>query len=174
MSLIPVFEIGLWNAWIFIIPLFAIHVVSLRVLKSRGVEGQPSKIMMIIFLILHFLPIFILLILDIMWLIAGFIVYLIGMFFVIMAIIDFATSPIDKPVTTGIFRFSRNPMYIGGIFIFLGIAIMSASWVYGIIILIWLILMINSIAKEESQCLKKYGKAYSDYMSKTHRWFGFP
>lgn len=174
MLLIPVFEIGLWNAWIFIIPLLAIHVATRRVLKSRDGEGQPGKIMMIIFLVLHILPIFLPLNLDTIWFYVGFIVYLVGMFFIIMAIIGFATNSVDKPVTTGIFRISRNPMYIGGLRIFIGIAIMSISWIYVVIILIWLILMIKGIPKEESQCLKKYGEAYQDYMDKTPRWIGIP
>jgi protein-S-isoprenylcysteine O-methyltransferase Ste14 len=104
----------------------------------------------------------------------GFILYLVGMIFVVMAIIGFATTPADKPVTKGIFRISRNPMYIGGIRIFLGIALISLSWIYAIFVLIWVILIIKSIKKEEAECLKKYGDAYYDYMNKTSRWIGFP
>ena len=114
------------------------------------------------------------LVLDVIWFYVGLIVYLFGMVFVIMAIVGFASSPVDKPVTTGIFRITRNPMYIGGIFIFIGIAIVSLSWIYLMIILIWLILMISSISKEESECLKKYGEAYRDYMKRTPRWIGLP
>lgn len=174
MSLIPVFEIGLWNAWIFIIPLLAIHIVTERVLRVRGTEGQPSRIMMIVFLLLHFLPLLMPLRLDSIWFYAGFIVYLFGLIFVVMAIISFATSAVDKPVINGIFHITRNPMYIGGIFIFLGIAIVSISWIYTILILIWLILMIKSISKEEAQCLNKYGDEYKAYMDKTPRWIEFP
>ena len=58
MSIIPEFGIGLWNTWIFILPLLTVHVVTSKILKSRGAEGQPSKSMMIIFLLLHILPLF--------------------------------------------------------------------------------------------------------------------
>jgi protein-S-isoprenylcysteine O-methyltransferase Ste14 len=164
MTLIPVFEIGLWNAWILIIPLLAIHIATRHVLKPRGGEGQPGKTMMIIFLVLYILPIFMPLNFDTIWFYVGFIVYLVGMFFVIIAIIGFATTSVNKPVTTGILRISRNPMYIGGPRIFIGIAIMSMSRIYVTIILIWLILMIKGPPKEESQCLNKYGTAYCEYM----------
>lgn len=174
MFLIPVFEIGLWNAWIFIIPLLVIHIVTECVLRSRGAEAQPSKPMMIIFLLLHILPFFMPLNFDTIWFYFGLIVYLVGIFFVIMTIIGFATTSADQPVTKGIFRISRNPMYIGGIKIFLGIAILSMSWIYAIIVLIWLILMIKSIKLEEAQCLKKYGELYREYMNKSSRWIGFP
>ena len=174
MSIIPTIELGLWNAWIFIIPLLIIHIVSTRGLRARGAEGQPGKIMMIVFLLLHILPIFLPLNFDTIWFYVGLIVYIVGMVFVIMAIIGFATTPADKPVTKGIFRISRNPMYIGGIRIFIGKAIVSMSWIYVIIIAAWLILMVTSIKKEEAQCLKKYGEAYRKYMKRTYRWMGFP
>jgi protein-S-isoprenylcysteine O-methyltransferase Ste14 len=174
MSIIPAFELGWLNAWIFIIPLLALHVVTGRVLGSRGAEGQPSKIMMIIFLLLHIFPFIMPLNFDTIWFYVGLIVYLVGMVFVILAIIGFAATSVDKPVTTGIFRITRNPMYFGGIFIFLGIALVSLSWIYAIFVLIWLILMIKSISKEESQCLKKYGEAYRKYMNRIPRWIGIP
>ena len=174
MSIIPAFELGWWNAWIFIIPLLAVHVATGRVLGSRGAEGQPSKIMMIIFILLHIFPIIMPLNFDTYWFYVGLIVYLAGMVFVILAIIGFATTQVDKPVTTGIFLISRNPMYISGIGIFLGIVLVSLSWIYAIIVLIWFILMIKSISKEESQCLKKYGEEYREYMNRTPRWIGLP
>ncbi len=173
MSLIPVFEIGLWNAWIFIIPLFAIHIVTGRVLGKRGAEGQPSKVMMIIFILLHIIPFVLPLDLDSIGFYIGVIAYLISMIFIVSALAGFATTAVDKPVTTGIFRYTRNPMYVGGIFFFFGIALVSMSWIYAIVVFIWLILMIKSISKEESQCLKKYGEAYRKYMAKTPRWIGF-
>ena len=58
MSLIQAFEIGFWNAWVFIVPLFVIHAVSERILRSRGAGGQSGKIMILMFLVLHILPIF--------------------------------------------------------------------------------------------------------------------
>jgi protein-S-isoprenylcysteine O-methyltransferase Ste14 len=173
MLLIPDFKIGLWNAWIFIIPLLAIHIVSVRVLNARGAETQPGKSMMIIFLLLHIIPFFMPLSLDTFWFYIGFIVYLFGIILLIMAIIGLASSSKDKPVTKGIFRITRNPMYISGIFLFLGIAAVSMSWIYAIIILIWFFLMVNSISEEESECLKKYGPAYREYMDRTPRWIGF-
>ena len=42
MSLIPTFEIGFWNAWIFIIPLFVMHIINARVFACRGAVGQSG------------------------------------------------------------------------------------------------------------------------------------
>lgn len=53
----------------------------------------------------------------------------------------------------------------------LGIA--SYSWIYVLITGLWLIFIhIQGIPKEKSECLKKYGKAYREYMNKTSKWIG--
>ena len=66
-------------------------------------------------------------------------------------------------------------MYFSGLLIFLGIGIASFSWIYVLIIIIWLILIhVRGITEEESECLKKYGKAYREYMNKASKWIGIP
>lgn len=92
-----------------------------------------------------------------------------------LAIYSFATTPKDKPVTKGVFRFSRNPMYLGGFTFFIGIGLMSVSWIYILITVLWLILLhVIDITIEEYQCIEKYGKEYQEYMNRTPRWVGLP
>lgn len=173
MSLIQSFEIGVWNAWVFIIPLLVIHTVSEHILRSRGAGGQSGKIMILMFLILHMLPIFMPLKLDSIWFMVGFILYIFGMIFIVVTLHSFATTPVGKPVTKGVFRISRNPMYFSGLLIFLGIGIASFSWIYVLITILWLIFIhVRGIPDEESECLKKYGKAYREYINKTSKWIG--
>jgi len=38
VSLVPDFELGLWNAWIFMLPVIAITVFGPRILGERGCE----------------------------------------------------------------------------------------------------------------------------------------
>ena len=53
----------------------------------------------------------------------------------------------------------------------LGIA--SYSWIYVLITGLWLIFIhIQGIPEKESECLKKYGKAYREYKNKTSKWIG--
>jgi protein-S-isoprenylcysteine O-methyltransferase Ste14 len=175
MSLIPIFEIGLWNAWIFIIPLFFMHIINARVFARRGAGGQSAKILIVIFLILHILPVFLPLKLNTIWFYAGLIFYIVGTTMEFLAIYGFATTPIDKPVIKGIFRYSRNPMYFGGFIFFIGISLISISWIYFLIALIWMILLhIMDVPVEESECIKKYGPDYMEYMKRTSRWIGLP
>ena len=174
MSLVPTFEIGVWNAWIFVIPVFFMHLVNARVFKRRGAGGQHG-ILIAIFLILHILPVFLPLKLNTMWFYAGLIFCIVGMTMSFLGIYGFATTPIDKPVTKGIFRYSRNPMYLVGFIFCLGISLVSASWIYFLIALTWLILIhVMEVPVEESECIKKYGTGYIEYMEKTPKWLGIP
>jgi len=52
--------------------------------------------------------------------------------------INFATTPMNKPITKGIYRYSRNPMFIGWFLIYFYIAIASISWVYLMIIMFFI------------------------------------
>jgi protein-S-isoprenylcysteine O-methyltransferase Ste14 len=176
MSLIPTFEIGLWNAWLFLIPVFVMHVINARVFTRRGAGGQSGKIpYIVLFLILHILPVFLSLKLDTIWFYAGLVFYIVGITIVFLAIHSFATTPNDKPVSKGIFRYSRNPMYLGGFIFIIGISLVSISWVYFLIALIWvLITHVVEIPVEESECTKKYGTVFTEYMEKTPKWLGIP
>jgi len=176
MSLIPEFELGLWNAWIFLIPLFIMHIINARVFARRGAGGQSGKIpYIVLFLILQILPVFLPLKLNTIWFYAGLVFYIVGMTMGFLAIYAFATTPVDKPVIKGIFRYSRNPMYLGGFILVIGISLVSISWIYFLIALIWMIIThFMEIPVEESECTKKYGTDYIEYMKKTPKWLGIP
>ena len=176
MSLIPEFELGLWNAWIFLIPLFIMHIINARVFARRGAGDQSGKIpYIVLFLILQILPVFLPLNLNTIWFYAGLIFYIVGTTMGFLAIYAFATTPVDKPVSKGIFRYSRNPMYLGGFILFIGISLVSISWIYFLIALIWMIIThVMEIPVEESECTKKYGTDYIEYMKKTPKWLGIP
>jgi protein-S-isoprenylcysteine O-methyltransferase Ste14 len=101
--------------------------------------------------------------------------YLIGIIIGFLAIYRFAVTPIDKPVIMGIFHYSRNPMYLGGFIFFIGIGLVCVSLIYLLITLIWGVLLhVIDIPIEESECVKKYGKDYMEYMKRTPRWIGIP
>jgi protein-S-isoprenylcysteine O-methyltransferase Ste14 len=171
MSLIPTFEIGFWNAWIFLIPLFFMHIINARIKTG----GPSVKILIVIFLFLHILPVFLRLELNTIWFYAGLIFYIVGTTIGYLAIYGFAATPIDKPVSKGVFRYSRNPMYLGGFILFIGISLVSISWIYFLIALIWIIsIHVTGVPFEESECIQKYGTGYMEYMGKTAKWLGIP
>lgn len=109
--------------------------------------------------------------------------YYIGMFFFILGLVIEAFTMYSfanhKGLTiTGIHRFSRNPVYVGWLTVFLGLTIMGwteSSWKFGFLFyflisfpyLHWTILL------EEKFLLKKYGQTYQEYLEKTPRYIGF-
>jgi protein-S-isoprenylcysteine O-methyltransferase Ste14 len=197
MSLIPEFELGLWNAWILVLSLF-LSVLVLTPLIARvfftGNEKpaessrshNPSglfniqekrlyKIAMVITFASYFYSIFLPLRLGPPWFYAGLVVYLVGVLFGIMAQIGFATPPLDEPATKGVYRSSRNPMYFGTFLIYIGISIACLSWIFLLIAVVGMILDNNVfVIAEERWCLEKYGDAYREYMNKTPKWIGIP
>jgi protein-S-isoprenylcysteine O-methyltransferase Ste14 len=108
------------------------------------------------------------------WFYAGLSIYVIGMVFGFIAIINFGTAPLDEPVTYGVYRISRHPMYFSMFLIFIGIGGASTSWVFLLLTVIWLLLSDRGVIAEERWCLETYGDIYREYMNRTPRWIGPP
>lgn len=80
-------------------------------------------------------------------------------------------QPALKLVTTGPYRFTRNPMYLGMIIILLGLGLMfSLEW--GIILtpFLWLAFDRLVVAREETYLTTKFGEPYRDFLTRTRRW----
>jgi len=183
MSLIPAFELGLWNAWIFILPIIILSVIWSMILGKRG-SGEDlgltkkKKILFSIYPSISFASyaytIFLPLKLGTIWFYAGLLVYLLGMFIWILAMLSFYTTPVEKPVTKGVYSISRNPQYVGDFFINISISIACLSWIFLLVAIVNLFLLRNFVVAEEHFLLDKYGNAYRDYMNRTPRWIGLP
>lgn len=84
-------------------------------------------------------------------------------------------SPEEKTefVTGGVYRFSRNPAFLGFDLLYLGIALMFASWP------LWLVtafaaamLHAQIVCVEEPFLAQTFGGAYRDYCRHVCRYFG--
>lgn len=74
-------------------------------------------------------------------------------------------------VTNGLYRISRNPMYLGFILILIGIAIMMRSLAPFAIIPVFLVAIEKRfVIIEERMLAEKFGMQYTDYTQKTRRW----
>ncbi|MBB12645.1 MAG: hypothetical protein CMC78_00545 [Flavobacteriaceae bacterium] len=80
-------------------------------------------------------------------------------------------TKVSKLVTTGIFKYSRNPMYLGMIFVIISTSIFYLNY-YSIITPFIFYFWINrfQIKREEIFLAKKFGKEYLSYKSKTRKW----
>jgi protein-S-isoprenylcysteine O-methyltransferase Ste14 len=96
------------------------------------------------------------------------------MIFTIVAIHNFATSPEDKVITEGLYRFTRNPTYIGMILTQIGLGIACTSWLYLLLTVALMILFNANLSAEERYCLYRFGDDYRKYKNRTPRWIGIP
>jgi len=189
MSIIPAFEIGIWNAWIPML-YFPLHPLIMIVAHKLVGVGDINKkmgdvpytntekkmfISMVILMLLAFIySIFLPLKAGTSWFYAGLPVYLIGLCMFMVAIVNIATTPEGKPFTQGAYHYSRHPMIFWGNIMHLGVSIASASWAFLLFSVVVTISFNYLVIAEERGCLKHYGDAYRNYMNKTPRWIGIP
>lgn len=77
----------------------------------------------------------------------------------------------DKLVMDGMFRFSRNPMYLGFVLALLGISIILGTFSSLVITLIFFLITDRwYIQFEENVMKQKFGINYEEYKSLTRRW----
>lgn len=76
-----------------------------------------------------------------------------------------------KLVTSGPFKFSRNPIYVGLVMVTTGLFLAVRSYMLPIA-LVQIIFFYRSIQKEERMLEKYFGKEYLEYKSRTPRFLG--
>jgi len=189
MSLTPEFESGFWNAWIFMVPYLLVMLLCILVMWKKGAPSGPARVpckskttllvaslSKIIYFPAVLYSVFLPLQLGTIWFYVGLPITLIGLVGSIVVLVDWVITSAGQPVTRGIYRYSRHPMYVTGVFIFLGVSIISASWVFMLLTIIFGVGVTRpySVKIEEAQCLGHYGVAYREYMNRTPRWIGIP
>jgi protein-S-isoprenylcysteine O-methyltransferase Ste14 len=187
MQLIPVFRIGILNAWIFVacylLLSYSLMLINkeaskrlgnppdMKLTKKEKVLGNISNIIIyIVFLYTIFLPFK----LETAWFYLGLPIFILGLSILTITIINFLTTPLNQPVTKGIYHYSRHPGYISIFLVLIGIGIATASWIILLVVIIFLILANIVVNSEERYCKEKYGDTYKEYLNRTPRWIGIP
>jgi protein-S-isoprenylcysteine O-methyltransferase Ste14 len=190
MSLIPAFEIGIWNAWILqvvfylsmFIPDFFLDKEEKNRTKRMSMFALYTKIEKLLALSTHvvFMPlvfiysIFLPLKTGSAWLYAGLLIFVVSLLISVATLFNIASSSVDQPVTKGAYRISRHPMYFSGFLMFISIAISCASWIVFLCGVIWIIIWQIVVPTEERLLIETYGDGYREYMKRTPRWIAVP
>jgi protein-S-isoprenylcysteine O-methyltransferase Ste14 len=186
MSLIPAFEIGVWNAWIFMLWLWldtlAFRLVGKEVfqrasgLASEMKTSRAYKIISYVSMITELMAVAYSILLPFklgtIWFYVGLTIFLLGLVVLTVASVNFTVTPMNKPITRGMYRYSRHPLYLASLLIYLSVSIASASWVFLLFFIVQLVSMRIAAVEEERYCLEKYGDSYREYMNRTPRWIG--
>lgn len=81
-------------------------------------------------------------------------------------------KPSTALVTTGLFSFSRNPIYLAFCIITAGVGLLVNSlWVVISALPVALLIQVLVISKEEAYLENQFGDAYRAYKNRVRRWF---
>jgi protein-S-isoprenylcysteine O-methyltransferase Ste14 len=104
----------------------------------------------------------------------------VGLLIYLRCVWDFAArgrgipAPIDHPkalVVSGLYRYVRNPMYFGVLFVLFGEALVFPSWSFvAYIAAVFAVFNIYILAYEEPNLRRRFGDDYARYTSAVSRW----
>jgi protein-S-isoprenylcysteine O-methyltransferase Ste14 len=103
----------------------------------------------------------------------GSLLYLLGLVGLVVTIIHFRDTPLDRPATTGPYKVSRHPQIVTLFVLFLGMCLTTGSWIALAMLLASRVLQHFSILAEEQACLAQYGESYRAYMQRVPRYLLF-
>jgi protein-S-isoprenylcysteine O-methyltransferase Ste14 len=80
-------------------------------------------------------------------------------------------NPTTALVTSGPYRVTRNPMYVGMAFLYVALAF-AFGVMWALVFLPVVIVMVDRlvIAREEPYLERKFGEVYRDYKARVRRW----
>ena len=82
-----------------------------------------------------------------------------------------ALEKVSSLVTSGIYGYSRNPMYLGLVLILLGWAFYLSHFLAFVLLPVFILYMTRfQIQPEEQMMARKFGKTYQAYLNKVRRW----
>jgi protein-S-isoprenylcysteine O-methyltransferase Ste14 len=112
----------------------------------------------------------------------GFVPLCIGIVCLLWCVVEFYRSgrgtlapwtPPKALVVTGLYRYSRNPMYVAVLLILLGWAIGFRSWTLGsYAVMIAIAFHLRVVLNEEPFLMRTHGEAWRHYASSVPRWLG--
>jgi protein-S-isoprenylcysteine O-methyltransferase Ste14 len=79
--------------------------------------------------------------------------------------------PTTALVVDGIYRRTRNPLYLGTTLVYLGLGVAAGSfWAIGLVVPLLWVINTGVIAREEHYLERKFGDAYRAYKARVRRW----
>ena len=110
---------------------------------------------------------------------AGVLLCLVGLLLLFLSLVSFGKSfrvgidqvQPDALVTTGIFAFSRNPIYVAFGLVLLGQFLVFPNWILLVYLVTAIWLFHRQILREEEYLRSHYGRPYSEYCDQVRRYF---
>jgi len=180
-------RIGLWNGWlimsVFLLQMLVMALAGKRVMKRSHVaaefrrkrgKGYVSLLANLIWLLALILSVFLPLQPETFWFAAGLLSAALGVVVLSAATVAFIRTPPDRVIRSGIYRFSRHPMYLSTLLICLGCGLATGSLILVLICIPMAWGFREEAIVEEQFCLSRYGDNYREYLDQVPRWWGCP
>ena len=79
-------------------------------------------------------------------------------------------NPPEQLVSTGLYAYTRNPMYLGHIIFLIGLTLTLKSWLAALLTLGVAIWFHTRVVADEKKLVHQLGKPYIVYLSQVKRW----
>lgn len=104
------------------------------------------------------------------WFYLGLLVYGAGTALLVLSTVHFASPSTQSINQNGLYRLSRNPMYIAYFVYFLGCALLTKSLLLFLFLAVFQISSHWMILSEERWCRETFGEAYIEYTKRVRRY----
>lgn len=101
---------------------------------------------------------------------AGLLLYLAGNLLLVVAVVNFAFPAENGINQKGLYRISRNPMYVAYFIVFIACALLTQSLVFLIFVLLFQSSAHWIILAEEKWCTEVFGEEYRQYCKQVRRY----
>jgi protein-S-isoprenylcysteine O-methyltransferase Ste14 len=183
----PSLSPGIWNGWLFMI-IFPLQWLLVVILPKRIAErtshapdvnrGRRDIVMAWLtqglWIGATILSVFILFRTGTAWVWTGLAVFGVGLVVLVLATVSVSQTPPGEPFSTSVYRYSRHPMYLSMLLVYLAVSIAAASWLFFLITVATYFLQSYQARKEEAGCCELFGRSYRDYLAATPKWLGIP
>jgi protein-S-isoprenylcysteine O-methyltransferase Ste14 len=185
MELMPKLEIGVSNGWILLVIDFLVQGGLLLVfpkdvvarLFDRSGWSEKQKVFTILGKVFSLICLILITLTPLKpnssVFIVGIILYTAGLAGLAAAMLSFRNTPLDQPVTKGVYGISRHPQIVALFVIFIGICLAIGSWMALLVLTLSRLFQHFGILAEEEVCLRRYGEPYREYMERVPRYFVF-
>ncbi len=79
-------------------------------------------------------------------------------------------TPPERLVTTGLYRYTRNPMYLGHMIFLIGLTLTLKSWLAASITVATAIWFHRRVVGDEKKLIQILGQPYVNYLAAVKRW----
>lgn len=104
------------------------------------------------------------------WFYSGVFFYGLGLCLCAAAVVCFSAPDSGGMNRNGVYRFSRNPMYVAYFICFMGMALLVQSLVLAAVVVVFQVSAHWIILAEERWCLENFGAEYRRYMGEVRRY----